>query len=1162
VAEWLIAIRQAAAKAGGFAPGSASGPGEASAGTAAQTEEIEIVPRFSGEAVGNAVCIALFFVFLNVFFIAFQHHLADGRATVWNFFFAVGMCGMIVFTTLGGWTAVSQIRRSGGRLHGLWLAVFDGLFFPLLVADAVIFALTYLLVTLLAKLPYFSVAADGDFGGGLATGYQIAMRSFIWLGSGTIFSLVADLLVIRRVWRAVNQDSAGVPRPDSGGRRRKEAQTEKTASEERKAESEPTAPKTHPVVSSNQPPWMERDWWFRPQPALRLLVIIALVIFFLPFGLKLLRLPPVMLVFIFGLVAGILVLLIRRVWRTANKDSAGVPPPDSSRRRGDEAQTEKPVAGEDKSQSLRTPAATSEGGRFSRMAIVVAVLVAIIGATAAVFGIKSHYATPAVILSESEFLDKFASNQIAHAVINLGGGQAASVLSPVTGTFYAVDKDGKITKEEIQFICPKAYFTSNMLDRLLRSGKITVGKPQGVRMNLVWSVVPFIVLGLVGFLVILLIPGIIIYAIWRAVKTNRGHSVPPQIQKPDRFWRWFAVAVFAMIAIPFLISIFGLLAAIAIPNFVKAREQSRENAQQATQKLSSGPGAQVSATAARTGDVEVWLQAQGTVASSNSVFFQIAEDDCQEVIRKFDAHQALPVEAFDRQGKKFGQGFLIGVDNEIDTTTGMLKCRASLIPEGENLMVPSLFLNLRMVLEVKHGVTLVPAAVVQHDAESAYVWVIQPDHTVTHRLVRCGAQDENGVEIQSGLSPGEIVVSGGLNGLQEGQKVSYKLVQQTVDRSVSDTAGPKELKSIPPEAEVLWAAMKADTKSFLSKDDNKDTNAMMQFEKEMDARNLEFVKLLQGTIAEPLVNLQEERMRAMGEQASQHQGNVDQNLCDQLDATGKELEALILAAAPAATNALLAEPPKLQFLAWQDEWQTNQPGAARHPDGSPVTEENENGWLRHISSGGVDVSSLHLSPEPRFLKLWFSHPLFDRTSLNEIVLYYDTGKAIGFGANDSVCEAAEPANDLNGQLGWQVKTVSPDAGTNLPSRIEVLLFYTAGPLERTNSVLVTPNSSTVMSLEGGSQLNGMGQNVDGKTFVSIAVDANKLRGREFGALAVTKDGRELTASGDSVGGSTDRTGVMVKSFVFDAPLADVASFIIGTRPIRTMEWKDVVLPAN
>ena len=54
-------------------------------------------------------------------------------------------------------------------------------------------------------------------------------------------------------------------------------------------------------------------------------------------------------------------------------------------------------------------------------------------------------------------------------------------------------------------------------------------------------------------------------------------------EKPDHFWRWFAVAVFAMIAIPFLISIAGLLAAIAIPNFVKARAQAQENARQAAQ---------------------------------------------------------------------------------------------------------------------------------------------------------------------------------------------------------------------------------------------------------------------------------------------------------------------------------------------------------------------------------------------------------------------------------------------------------------------------------------------------------------------------------------------------------------------------------------------------
>lgn len=37
-----------------------------------------------------------------------------------------------VLATVLGWVAVARIRRSGGRLHGLWLAILDGLLFPLL----------------------------------------------------------------------------------------------------------------------------------------------------------------------------------------------------------------------------------------------------------------------------------------------------------------------------------------------------------------------------------------------------------------------------------------------------------------------------------------------------------------------------------------------------------------------------------------------------------------------------------------------------------------------------------------------------------------------------------------------------------------------------------------------------------------------------------------------------------------------------------------------------------------------------------------------------------------------------------------------------------------------------------------------------------------------
>jgi predicted Ser/Thr protein kinase len=198
---------------------------------------------------------------------------------------------------------------------------------------------------------------------------------------------------------------------------------------------------------------------------------------------------------------------------------------------------------------------------------------------------------------------------------------------------------------------------------------------------------------------------------------------------------------------------------------------------------------QVSATTAHKGDIGVWLASLGTVGPSNSVMFAISEDNCQEVIRKFDAHQALTVEAYNRQGdKRFGHGFLAGVDNQIDITTGTLQCRARLIPEGDNLMIPGLFLGIRMLLETRHGVTLVPAEAIQRDAQSAFVWVIQSDDRVSQRPVdevpAKGGEEacialEGGkwTGIQSGLSPGEVVVSGGTRDLRQGQKVRYDLAR-------------------------------------------------------------------------------------------------------------------------------------------------------------------------------------------------------------------------------------------------------------------------------------------------------------------------------------------------------------------------------------------------
>ena len=116
--------------------------------------------------------------------------------------------------------------------------------------------------------------------------------------------------------------------------------------------------------------------------------------------------------------------------------------------------------------------------------------------------------------------------------------------------------------------------------------------------------------------------------------------------------------------------------------------------------------------------------------------------------------------------------------------------------------------------------------------------------------------------------------------------------------------------------------------------------------------------------------------------------------------------------------------------------------------------------------------------------------------------------------------------------------------------------YSVGPLEHQQQI--APDNSAEESLEGGSQLNGVGQNRAGKAFAAIAVDAKRTSERKFGVIAVTNDGRELESI-MSFGDNNDGTGVSIARFVFDAPLPDIAHFRVGTRRIRTMEWKDVVL---
>jgi multidrug efflux system membrane fusion protein len=154
-----------------------------------------------------------------------------------------------------------------------------------------------------------------------------------------------------------------------------------------------------------------------------------------------------------------------------------------------------------------------------------------------------------------------------------------------------------------------------------------------------------------------------------------------------------------------------------------------------------------------------------------AVLFAIPEDNLPGILAKLTAGERLSVEAYDRaQQRKLATGSLLTVDNQIDPTTGTVRLKAE-FPNADSALFPNQFVNARLLLEVKRGVTLVPNAAIQRGAQDTFVYVVKTDQTVAMRPVTLGGSEGGTTAISAGLAPGETVVTDGADKLRDGAKV-------------------------------------------------------------------------------------------------------------------------------------------------------------------------------------------------------------------------------------------------------------------------------------------------------------------------------------------------------------------------------------------------------
>ncbi len=105
-------------------------------------------------------------------------------------------------------------------------------------------------------------------------------------------------------------------------------------------------------------------------------------------------------------------------------------------------------------------------------------------------------------------------------------------------------------------------------------------------------------------------------------------------------------------------------------------------------------------------------------------------------------------------------GHMTFIDNLVDNTTGTIKLKAE-FPNADRALWPGQFVNVVMTLRTLHGVTVIPSEAIQSGQQGQFVFVLKPDQTVENRIVKPGQMVENRIVVESGIAPGETVITDG-----------------------------------------------------------------------------------------------------------------------------------------------------------------------------------------------------------------------------------------------------------------------------------------------------------------------------------------------------------------------------------------------------------------
>lgn len=141
-------------------------------------------------------------------------------------------------------------------------------------------------------------------------------------------------------------------------------------------------------------------------------------------------------------------------------------------------------------------------------------------------------------------------------------------------------------------------------------------------------------------------------------------------------------------------------------------------------------------------------------------------------INEAQAIKPLRTIAITTDGKKpLAEGSLAVVNNQVDTTSGTIRLKA-VFDNKNHALWPGQSVSTRLLLKTLKDATVVPDDAVQHGTDGLYAYAVNQDNKAELRKVKVSYSIDGRSVVDSGLSPGEQVITGGQFKVQPGSLVS------------------------------------------------------------------------------------------------------------------------------------------------------------------------------------------------------------------------------------------------------------------------------------------------------------------------------------------------------------------------------------------------------